>query len=101
MIARVLSSTHGANNTRMSTSVMSLPCTQERVIVKFHHIMNMHDQFMGMNTIQWPLLSCLPAIYALAIPMSCYICNVFYYLFVFFVLFVLAGRFFVCFMNDC
>ena len=41
-------------------------CTQECVIVKFHHIMNMHDQFMGMNTIQ-PFLSCFPAFYALAI----------------------------------
>ena len=70
MIARVLSSTQGANNTMMSTSLMSLPCTQECVIVKFHHIVNMHDQFMGMNTIQQPLLSCLPAFYALAIPMS-------------------------------
>ena len=39
--------------------------------------MNMHDQFMGMTTIQQPLLSCLPAFYALAIPMSCYISNVF------------------------
>ena len=37
----------------------------------------MHDQFMGMNTIQQPFLSCLPAFYALAIPMSCYIFNVF------------------------
>ena len=55
-------------------------CTQECVIVKFHHIINMHDQFMGMNTIQQPLLSCLPAFYALVIPMSCYISNVFYYL---------------------
>ena len=45
MIARVLSSTQGANNTMMSTSLMTLPCTQECVIVKFHHIMNMHDQF--------------------------------------------------------
>ena len=77
MIARVLSSTQGANNTMMSTSAMSLPCTQEFVIVKFHHIMNMHDQLMGMNTIQQPFLSCLPAFYALAIPMSCYISNVF------------------------
>ena len=41
----------------------------------------MHDQFMGMNTIQQPLLSCLPAFYALAIPVSCYISNVFYYLY--------------------
>ena len=49
-------------------------CTQECVIVKFHHIMNMHDQFMRMNTIQQPILSCLPAFYALAIPKSCYIC---------------------------
>ena len=48
----------------------------------------MHDQYMGMNTIQQPFISCLPAFYALAIPMSCYISNVFYYLF------VLAGRFF-------
>ena len=39
------------------------------VIVKFHHIMNMHDQFMEMNTIQQPFLSCLPALYS----------NVFYY----------------------
>ena len=76
-------------------------CTQKCVIVKFHHIVNMHDQFMGMNTIQQPLLSCLPAFYALAIPVSCYISNVFYYLFVFFFLFVLAGHFFVCFTNDC
>ena len=52
-------------------------CTQECVIVRFHHIMNVHYQFMGMNTIQQPFLSCLPA---LAIRMSCYICNVFYYL---------------------
>ena len=52
-------------------------CTQECVIVKFHHITNIHDQFMGMNTIQQSFLSCLPAFYALAIPMSCYICNVF------------------------
>ena len=81
VLARVLSSTQGANNTMMSTSLMTLPCTQECVIVKFHHIMNMHDQFMGMNTIQQPFLSCLPAFYALAIPMSCYISNVFYYLF--------------------
>ena len=51
-------------------------CTQECVIVKFHHTMNMHDQFMGMNTIQQPFLTCLPAFYALAIPMSCYISNV-------------------------
>ena len=80
MIDRVLSSTQGANNTMMSISLMSLPCTQECVIVKFHHIMNMHDQFMGMNTFQQPFLSCLPAFYALAIPMSCYISNVFYYL---------------------
>ena len=43
--------------------------------------MNMHEQFMGMNTIQQPFLSCLPAFYALAIPMSCYISNVFYYLY--------------------
>ena len=92
MIARVLSSTQGANHTMMSTSLMTLPCTQECVIVKFHHIMNMHDQLMGMNTIQQPFLSCLPAFYALAIPMSCYISIVFYYLFVFF-LFVLAERF--------
>ena len=55
-------------------------CTQECVIVKFHHIMNMHDQFMGMNTIQLPFPTCFPAFYALAIPMSCYISNVFYYL---------------------
>ena len=41
--------------------------------------MNMHDQFMGMNTIQQQFLSCLPAFYALAIPMSCYISNVFYW----------------------
>ena len=55
-------------------------CTQECVIVNFHHIMNMHDQFMGIDTIQQPFLSCLPAFYALAIPMSCYInfLNVFY-----------------------
>ena len=79
----------------MSKSLMTLPRTQECVIVKFHHIMNMHDQFMGMNTIQQPFLSCLPAFYALAIPMSYYISNVFYYLFVFFFFcFVLAGRFF-------
>ena len=32
--------------------------------------MNMHDKFMGMNAIQQPFLSCLPA---LAIPVSCYI----------------------------
>ena len=55
--------------------------------------MNMHDQFMGMNTIQQPFLSCLPAFYALAIPMSCYISNVCYYFFVFFFLLVLAGHF--------
>ena len=42
--------------------------------------MNMHDQFMGMNTIQQQFPSCLPAFYALAIPMSCYISNVFNYL---------------------
>ena len=41
--------------------------------------MNMHDQFMGMNTIEQPFLSCLPAFYTLAIPMSCYISNIFYY----------------------
>ena len=34
MIARVLSSTQGANNTMMLTSLMTLPCTQECVIVK-------------------------------------------------------------------
>ena len=62
--------------------VLNCTCTQECVIVKFHHIMNMHDQFMGMNTIQQPFLSCLPAFYALAIPMSCYISNVFYYLYI-------------------
>ena len=38
-----------------------------------HH---MHDQCMGMNTIQQPFLSCFPAFYALVIPMSCYISNV-------------------------
>ena len=57
MIARVLSSTQCANNTMMSTSLMTLSCcTQECVIVEFHHIMNMHDQLMGMNTIQKPFL---------------------------------------------
>ena len=53
---------------------------KEYVIVKFHHIINIQDQFMGMNTIQQPFLSCLPAFYALAIPASCYISNVVYYL---------------------
>ena len=90
MVARVLSSTQCANNTMMSTSLMTLPCTQECVIVKFHHIMNMHDQFMGMNTIQQPFLSCLPALYTLAIPKSCYISNVF-------LLLVCVLFFFVCF----
>ena len=98
MIARVLSSTQGANNTMMSTSLMSLPCTQECVIVMFHHIMNMHNQFMGMNTIEQPLLSCLPAFYVLAIPMFCYISNVFYYLFVFF--FVCFGWRFFCLFHE-
>ena len=37
--------------------------------------MNMHDDY------QLPFPSCLPAFYALAIPMSCYISNVFYYLY--------------------
>ena len=74
---------------------MSLPCIQECVIVKLHRIMNMHDQFMGKNTIQQPFLSCLHAFYALAIPMSCYISNVFYYLFVFLFLFALDIIFFV------
>ena len=42
--------------------------------------MNMHD-----GNQQLPFPSCLPAFYALAIPMSCCISNVFYYLFVFFI----------------
>ena len=66
--------------------------------LKFHHIMNMNDQFMRMNTIQQPLLSCSPNFYALAIPMSCYISNVFYYLFVFF-FFVCFGRKFFLFVS--
>ena len=28
-----------------------LACSQECVIAESHHIMNMHDQFMGVNTI--------------------------------------------------
>ena len=40
--------------------------------------MNMHDQFLGMNTIQQPFLSCLPAFYALAIPMSSYTFQMFF-----------------------
>ena len=35
----------------------------------------MHDQFMGMNTIQQLFLSRLPAFYALAIPMSTCLSN--------------------------
>ena len=89
----------GPTHTLTRLLQVSLPCTQECVIVNFHYIMNMHDQFMGMNSIQQPFLSCLPAFYALATPMSCYIScyisNVFYYLFVFCVLFVLARRFFL------
>ena len=84
----------------MSISVMTLPCTQECIIVKFHHIMNVHDQFMGRNTIQQPFQPCLPAFYALAIPMSCYISNVFYYLFVFFFFACFGRTFFSCFTSD-
>ena len=65
-------------------------CTQEWVIViACHHIMNMHD-----GNKQLPFPSCLPAFYALAIPMSCYISNVFYYLFVFFFFVCLGPTFF-------
>ena len=112
MIARVLSSTRGANNTMMLTSLMTLPCTQEYVIVKFHHIMNMHDQFMGMNTIQQPFLSCLPAFYALAIPMTCYISNIFYWttlvdvvridpIILFFIKDLMIMVYFACFVYLC
>ena len=77
MIARVLSSTQGANNTMMSTSLMSL----------------------ALDDHSHSYLVCL--LLRLAIPMSCYISNVFYYLFVFFFSVVLAGRLFFCFTNDC
>ena len=40
------------------------------IIVESHHIMNMHDQFMGVNTISLPFPSCF---YALAIPVPLYI----------------------------
>ena len=54
-----------------------MPCTQKwAIVVACHHIMNMHD-----GNKQLPFPSCLPAFYALAIPMSCYISNVFYYLY--------------------
>ena len=56
------------NFSTVFSTLLAHACTQEYVIVKFHHIMKMHDQFMGMNTIQQPFLSCLSAFYALAIP---------------------------------
>ena len=57
------------------------------VIVKFHHIMNMHDQFMGMNTIQQPLLSC-----CLCFTLWPFLCLVTFLMF-----FTVCVLFFVCF----
>ena len=55
---------------------VNMTCTQEcAIVVACHHSMNMHD-----GNQQLPFPSCLSAFYALAIPMSCYISNVFYYL---------------------
>ena len=50
-----------------------MPYTQEcAIIVACHHIMNMHD-----GNQQLPFPSCWPAFYNLAIPISCYVSNVF------------------------
>ena len=56
---------------------VNMPCTQEwAIIVACHHIMNMHNNFWEIKQLL-PILSCLPAFYTLAIPVSCYISNVF------------------------
>ena len=63
----------------LHVQISTYTCTQKwAIVVACHHSMNMHD-----GNEQLPFPSCLPAFYALAIPMSCYISNVFYYLFAF------------------
>ena len=65
---------HGKVVNDVDIMVLFAPCVDDNTLATIHV-----NLLLRLVT---PFLSCLPAFYALAIPMSCYISNVFYYLYI-------------------